>query len=161
SLGCVLYECLTGKPAFTGASVVAVLAKILFAEVPRVCELRPDIAPSLDDLCARMLAKDQRGRPRDGAEVLDAIRGVGRAARLPGRVSERPLGEVMQALTSEERRVLSVVLISMVQASGSVVQPEAETHLAMNVAELRRTAASHGGNAELLLDGSILITSVG
>src|SRR5262245_36740079 len=36
ALGCVLFECLSGRPAFTGANVMAILAKILLDEVPRL-----------------------------------------------------------------------------------------------------------------------------
>lgn len=43
SLGCVLFECLTGKPAFQATHVMALLAKLLLDEPPRVRELRPDV----------------------------------------------------------------------------------------------------------------------
>src|SRR5262249_55242247 len=39
SLGCVLFECLTGKPAFSGDRFIAVLAKVLFEEPPRLSDL--------------------------------------------------------------------------------------------------------------------------
>src|SRR5262249_39727549 len=61
SLGCVLFECLTGRPAFVGEHVIAVLAKIVFEDAPRVSELRDDIPESLDDLVARMRSKDPAG----------------------------------------------------------------------------------------------------
>jgi len=50
SLGCVLFECLTGRPAFESDQLLAILAKILFAEVPHPRELNPDVPPGLDDL---------------------------------------------------------------------------------------------------------------
>src|SRR5262249_8961501 len=150
------------KAAFTGASVVAVLAKIIFDEPPRMRELRPGIPASLDDLCARMLAKDPRSRPRDGAGVVDAIRGIEVAAVLTETLSARPPGALAAALTGQERRVVSVVLSSRGPSiAGGTVQPQAETHLALDPAELCRTAAPHGGHVELLVDGSILITIVG
>lgn len=42
ALGCVLFECLTGRPAFVGDHPMAILAKILFEEAPRVSELRAE-----------------------------------------------------------------------------------------------------------------------
>src|SRR5690606_244674 len=57
SLGCVLFECLTGRPAFTGDRLMAVLAKVLFADLPRVSDYCDDVAPALDDLVLRMMQK--------------------------------------------------------------------------------------------------------
>lgn len=62
-LGCVLFECLTGKPAFVGMHVFALLAKLLFDEPPRVRELAPDVPAALDALVWRMLAKDPQTHP--------------------------------------------------------------------------------------------------
>src|SRR5262249_16467102 len=55
SLGCVLFECLTGKPAFSGDHLMAVLAKILFEDPPRARDLRPQLPPDVDALVASML----------------------------------------------------------------------------------------------------------
>src|SRR5262249_30654931 len=63
SLGGVLFKCLTGQAAFAAESVVAQLAKILFYEAPHVRELRPGVPLELDDLVARMLAKEASRRP--------------------------------------------------------------------------------------------------
>src|SRR4030095_6392764 len=39
SLGCVLFECIVGRPAFVGEGIAAVLAKVLLEEVPLLGEL--------------------------------------------------------------------------------------------------------------------------
>src|SRR5882672_3201473 len=39
ALGCVLFQCLTGTPAFEGDSPIATLGRILFSEAPRVSAL--------------------------------------------------------------------------------------------------------------------------
>src|SRR5262249_46348134 len=57
ALGCVLHECLAGRPAFVGWHVMAVLAKIVFEEVPSLRELGCDVPAALDALVARMLSK--------------------------------------------------------------------------------------------------------
>ncbi len=69
ALGCVLYQCLTGRLPYPGADEIAILARILFDDPPRLCDARPDLPAALDSLLARMLAKDPALRPADGREV--------------------------------------------------------------------------------------------
>lgn len=57
SLGCVLYQCLTGKPPFTADHLAAVLVRILFDEPPPVLQLRPEVPQALLGLIERMLRK--------------------------------------------------------------------------------------------------------
>src|SRR5262245_1793371 len=63
ALGCTLFECLTGEPAFAGEDIRALLMKILIEDVPRVSELCPAVPAALDALIARMLAKHPAARP--------------------------------------------------------------------------------------------------
>src|SRR5262249_31478813 len=97
ALGCVLFECLTGRPPFAGEHFVAVLAKVLFADPPRVREVRADVPAYLEALVARMLAKDPKDRPPDGAAVGEALR-VAAPEPTPPPVSARGA-----ALTGDER----------------------------------------------------------
>jgi eukaryotic-like serine/threonine-protein kinase len=71
SLGCVLFRCLTGREAFEGRDSMAVLAKLVMHEAPRVADLRPEVPAELDDLVAKLLEKD-RGRRPPSAEALAA-----------------------------------------------------------------------------------------
>jgi serine/threonine protein kinase len=73
ALGCVLYECLTGRAAFKGDHPMAVLARILLEEPPRLVEVAPSAPPALDALVARLLAKDPARRPRDAGELRELI----------------------------------------------------------------------------------------
>ena len=77
ALGCVLFECLTGEPAFPGDHPVAVLAQMFSRTPPRLCALRPELPPTLDALVAAMTARDPELRPRDGAAVGEALAGIG------------------------------------------------------------------------------------
>ncbi|HKQ68532.1 MAG TPA: serine/threonine-protein kinase [Polyangiaceae bacterium] len=72
SLGCVLFECLTGKSPFPPDRAGAVMARI-WKPVPRVSELCPAVPPALDALTARMMAQDPLARPSDGREVAEAV----------------------------------------------------------------------------------------
>ncbi|WP_437318403.1 serine/threonine-protein kinase [Sorangium sp. So ce385] len=160
ALGCVLFECLTGQPAFSGASLMAVLAKILFEEVPRSSTLRPDIPPALDALCARMLAKSPDHRPRDGAEVVAALAALG--ASPPSPPPAPPDTRRPSALTRKERRVLSVALMAPApRLSPDPASPDAETQTAAVSPDLRRDVEAIGACLELLADGSMLVTLLG
>jgi len=91
SLGCVLYECLTGAKPFMGESVTAILVKILTEEPPPVDFAATGLPPELGSVLRRTTAKDPAERYGSGAELVDALRVVGQttiataptAGRLP------------------------------------------------------------------------------
>ena len=105
ALGCVLFECLTGRRLFDGTHVMAVLAKILVEEAPRPSELRPDVPDGLDRLVHSMVSKDPDRRPRDGGEVRQWLEDL--AARPVALRSHPP----PVSLTATERRVVSVLVV--------------------------------------------------
>ncbi|WP_437309303.1 serine/threonine-protein kinase [Sorangium sp. So ce388] len=163
ALGCVLFECLTGQPAFYGAHVMAVLAKILLEDVPRPSALRPGIPPALDALCARMLAKRRDHRPRDGAEVVAALAALGVSPPAPSTSSPAPPDTRRpSALTREERRVLSVALMGPApRLSTRPASPDAETQPTAVSPGLRRDVEALGACLEILADGSVVATLLG
>ena len=73
SLGCVLYECLTGRPAFTGATTIEICAAVLHVHPPPPSAVRPDLTDRYDELCRRLLAKDPAQRFQSAEELLGAI----------------------------------------------------------------------------------------
>jgi eukaryotic-like serine/threonine-protein kinase len=160
SLGCVLYECVTGTQAFPGEHAMAILTKVLCMDLPRVSELCPDAPPELDALVAWMLAKDPEDRPRDGAAVVEALAAI--EARV-GWVGDKPMSSKRTArLTGSERRALSVVLIGGDRSSEIAPAETVKLSVAMDEENtLRLAAETHGGRLECLADGSILIAIAG
>ena len=142
ALGAVLYECLTGRPPFLGGNVMAVLAKILLDEAPRAGELVDDLPPAVDALLARMLAKDPALRPRDGAALVEELRGLAAGGAVAA--SAPP------ALTTGEQRLLSVILARRGEEADTAEQPD-----------LRAAAEAHGAVLEQLADGSLVVTLEG
>ncbi len=71
--GSVLYEMLTGKPAFSGGSVPRVFAAILHEQPMRASNVRPGIPADLDRVIARCLEKNPARRFGSMAEVKAAL----------------------------------------------------------------------------------------
>ncbi len=63
SLGCTLYELVSGKKAFTGASTNDLLTKHLRAPIPNVEVHNPNITTEFSQLLRRMMAKKADNRP--------------------------------------------------------------------------------------------------
>jgi hypothetical protein len=90
ALGCVLYECVTGRPAFAGDDPLAMLSRMLL-EPPPVPGIR-----ELDALIAKMLAHAPSERPAGGAAVADALSHISAGDEAPSAPS---------GITAAERRL--------------------------------------------------------
>ena len=74
ALGCVLYECVTGRRAFSGGTSGEVFGQILHAEPPSMSAVTPHVDPDLDALVVRLLRKAPAERFQSASEVVGAIR---------------------------------------------------------------------------------------
>ncbi len=75
SLGCVLYEALSGAPPFKGLSLYELMNSHIHEEPSRLPFLRPEIAipPELESLLFNMLAKDVKMRPQSMTDIKSAL----------------------------------------------------------------------------------------
>ncbi len=110
SFGCVLYECMTGRPLFAGETVSDLIAQILERE-PDWNALPANTPPRLHELLRRCLRKNPKERLRDigdaRIELADAhaegkvpaapARAPGRWRRLPWIVSSAVLAAALVA----------------------------------------------------------------
>lgn len=145
AVGCVLYECLTGKAPFASAHPVGVLAKVLREDPVRPSELRAGIPRWLDALVGRLLAKKREGRPKNARAVLNELV-LRQAETIPG--SRRVL-----APTSEQR-VVSVILGRPCVAPAEIHAPVTDdvvNELAVKFAA--DVAPLHGGALLFVLTG--------
>ncbi len=153
ALGCVLFECLTGRPPFVAQTAVAVLAKILFEDPPRLGDLRPELG-GLDDLVARMLAKDPHGRPGSATELLAELRGT----TPPNTDAVSVEGLARHTITTQERRLVCIVVAAppgMLHDEGPEKRWDADPSLTLSPS-LMQLASRHQARVETLRNRSVV-----
>jgi serine/threonine-protein kinase len=73
SLGCILYQMLTGEAAFAAESREQMIRRRLHEAPPHVRDLLPDLPRRLDTLIVHMLARSPKDRLASAAEARDAL----------------------------------------------------------------------------------------
>ena len=114
SLGVLLYECVTGEPAFSGGNDVEIYTKVVRDNPPPPSRLNPDVPTKLDAITLKCLAKSADERYQSMEEFLTELREVkaglrsdGYADRQPHRPARKYLGELLpRALTPPQKRRL-------------------------------------------------------
>ncbi|MBI3871666.1 MAG: protein kinase [candidate division Zixibacteria bacterium] len=74
SLGCILYEGLTGRPPFQGAHLPAILYDIITTDPPPPSTIRPNLPAAWDQVLARALAKNKEDRHPSASAMRSALR---------------------------------------------------------------------------------------
>ena len=76
SLGSLLYECLTGTPAFSGRTLGEICAQIIRDDPSPPSQVNPRIPPELDRITLKALAKKTDARYQTAEELLEDLRAV-------------------------------------------------------------------------------------
>jgi len=73
SLGCMLFEMLTGQSPFSGPTGEIVLHRRLTEEAPKARALSPDVPKDLDNVITRLLSRSVDDRFQNAAELSEAL----------------------------------------------------------------------------------------
>jgi serine/threonine-protein kinase len=93
SLGCVLYECLAGRPPFQADNVAALIFKHLYEAPAPPSQVQKKVPKAIAAICLKLLAKDPKDRYQSPTELLKAL------ATVPSNtvLAETQLGERVRA----------------------------------------------------------------
>jgi eukaryotic-like serine/threonine-protein kinase len=146
SLGCVLFEVLTGEPPFTGETPLEVMTKVCAGRVPEVTSRRPGVPPALAALVHAMLSPEPSLRPQsaaglasDFAEVVRLLGGIsGESA-----ASRPPSYAKQEAISESEEHLASAMLVSLGKRDDSVEanRPVTERRLGPKPASLAASSS--------------------
>jgi len=121
ALGCVLYECLIGRPPFRRDSDIAVVYAQLEEPAPKPSVRRPELGERIDEVIARAMAKSPSDRYATCTELVDsAYAGLGLTPEIvpaTGRRSRRVLG--IAGVSAALAIVAAVVLAVLLSSGGS------------------------------------------
>jgi hypothetical protein len=125
SLGCLLYECLTGERVFPRDSRLAEAWAHLEEEPPRPSRRRPELPDTVDNVISRALTKEPEERyPTCGALVAAAESALG--LRRPPRLGRRATVAIAAAVVALATS-LAITLV-VLHAGGSAAPPLIHTH---------------------------------
>ena len=108
ALGALLYECVAGRPAFSGANVIEIGAQVLHFDPPPPSRFNPRIPAELDRLILKALAKKAEDRFQTAEEFSSEL------ARVRSRLSDSDTTRTRR-LASAEHLVRSSALITMAE----------------------------------------------
>jgi serine/threonine-protein kinase len=118
SFGIVLYEMIAGRQAFKANSTVALVLAVTRHEPEPLRKYAPNVAPELEAIVNKCIAKDPSLRFADGNALLDAIEAIPRA-------TPRASVADFEDTAADERGppVVPVVPIAPLSAPGSSPRP--------------------------------------
>jgi sugar lactone lactonase YvrE len=114
SLGCVAYQCLTGRLPYPKESDLAVLWAHVHEKPPRATEHRTELPPGVDSVLARAMAKEPKDRYESCGDFALALED--RLGAAPPAVRPKPSGRRVLRPSPRALRIISVAAVVVLGA---------------------------------------------
>lgn len=146
SFACVLFEMLTGAPAFGDLSTGEILLKRINDPLPEILKMNPDsgLPPQLDRLIQDCSAKKQADRPQSFAPVIETLKSIktapGAGKFSPAKKGLFGLSRKTQFIILGTTALVSIVVGTLVMTGGisfvqSVSMPEDTINVSVNAVQ--------------------------
>jgi serine/threonine-protein kinase len=139
SLGCVLYEALTGRKPFRAETMAALLTQILTAEPAPPSQVEPAVPRAFDPVVLRAIARDRERRYQTGRELARELR----ATLAPAAAAAAP--------RSRTRWLAIAAILLLLVAGGGVATLQLSKPATGTV-----VSTSDPVGAEVLVDGKVV-----
>jgi serine/threonine protein kinase len=126
SVGAVLYEMATGRPAFSGETSSDIIADILKTEPPALTEGPAAVSPEFQKIIDTALSKDRAKRYQTAKELLTELQALQRKPEAHATNPSRSSGAIVSARVPQPRRkslvaaLVAIVLVALI--TGYVVK---------------------------------------
>ena len=152
SVGVVLYELLSGKKAFAGASAATLALQITSQEPPPLAEAAPQVSGGLQFIVTKLMAKRPDRRFPDGAQLAEAFR------------REQAAVAAVRAEAEGRRRFLPLpvrAMLLVVAITAAVLGVSIATVLNRQYAGMQRMALTSGGAVASFVANNAAVSLIG
>ena len=165
SLGCVLYEAITGQSPFTGPSTLSIMHDIATGTPAPPSTLQPGLPRAIDDLILRCLEKDPARRPQRASEIVATLKNLSvpsnAIAATPRATGRKSIAVVpfQFRVPSPEDQFLSVALADAVAnrlgSSQSLVVRPTSSVMKYSKGDTEWSQVARDLNVDMVAEGSI------
>jgi serine/threonine-protein kinase len=160
SLGCLMYELLTGRPPFTGDTPVSVAYQHVSAPLIAASSIKPDLDSNLDRMLEVVLAKNPNNRYQDAQAMLADLERVIKGEPVTTKIRKVIPKRRIITLTSLAVSLIAILSFGFLATSPSEIILKVPNVVGLTEVEARALLKDFNVNIDRAPDGRIPINRV-
>jgi serine/threonine-protein kinase len=160
SLGCLMYELLTGRPPFTGDTPVSVAYQHVSSPLIAASTIKPNLDSNLDQMLAVVLAKNPNSRYQNAQAMLADLERVIKGEPVTTKIKKVVPKKKVLALATLILSGIALLTFSFLATSSNEVLIKVPNVVGLTEAEAKALLRDFNVNIERAPDGKIPINRV-